>query len=1211
MKCPTCGAENPENKTYCGDCGSKLVAICPKCQCKNPPSNKFCGDCGYELSTPTFHIPKPSKRESRSTAVISDHERKYITILFSDLSGYTAMSERLDPEEVKEIMGQIFGEIAQVVVKYEGFIDKFIGDAVMVLFGVPKAHEDDTIRALRAALEIHEIVKGIGPSVEKRIGMPLSMHTGINTGLVVTGDVNLEKGTPGILGDAINVASRLQDTAQSGQILVGPDTYRATREIAEYRSLPPISVKGKEEPIPIYELLAVRKKAEYVSTSAGHMISSAMVGRDDQIQALEFYLMKALMGQGSIVSIIGEPGIGKSRLIAELTSKEVTHRVTVLKGRAISIGRTLSFHLIIDLLKDWSGIAEDDGNAESLNKLGAAIRNITPEAVEEITPFVATLMGMRLTGRYAERIMGVEGEALEKIIMKNVRDLLINGSERRTLVIILEDLHWADNSSLELIESLFRLVETQKVVFIAVFRPGYENTGEKLRSFAKENFSAHYHEIHLENLDTRQGDTLITNLLQSMQIPHGVRAEIIQRSGGNPFFIEEVVRSLIGQQAIIRKNGEYQVTDKIHDVVIPQRINDVLMARIDHLESKTRELVRMASVIGRSFFYRIIAEVAKTIDDIDGRLKHLEDIQLIRERIRLDELEYLFKHALAQEAAYESILLQRRKELHLLVADTIEKVFGAKLHEFYGMLAFHYSQAEDPDKTEEYLIKAGEESLKASASSEALHYYQQALDLYLRKYGKKADPAKVTMLEKNIALALYNRGQYAESIPYFDKVLAYYGETTPRSQILKVLKCGAGFFVCLVSLYLPFLKHKKEPSPEDSEFFSLFYKKCAAISITDPKEWVFQAFYFYRRFSKLDFTKIDTGTGYVSIIVVLFAFTGLSFTVSRKLLTFVRDRVDMNHARSALYYKTNFLIHYITSGDTLEEIEFDHGLIEKNIAIGEFFYINNYLWWTTITNTERGNFSTSEILVRKLFYIGETYDNDLLKMCKFIGNGFLLMKQRKLHEALHEIQEGIQTIEKTGFKIWLIVMYALKARIEVILGDVTDATNSLEKADTIKSETTVVPLHLAYFFLSRFDLELYQLEEVINNVNKSSTSAHIAKTINAGKQALKMADKFSLTKTETLKLMGVYFWIIGKQRKAIHWWRNAMEEGQRLKHRPEVSRTYFEIGKRLLDPASKYKEVDGITAEEYLGKARTMFEEMDLLWDLDELDKFNAKRISG
>jgi len=305
-----------------------------------------------------------------------------------------------------------------------------------------------------------------------------------------------------------------------------------------------------------------------------------------------------------------------------------------------------------------------------------------------------------------------------------------------------------------------RLAENHRILFVNVLRPGYKDVDEMIVRFIKDNLMRNYLQIILEPLDTKSSQTLIRNMLNVKSINHSFFNQIVERASGNPFFIEEVIRSFIDEGILTVKGETLEIAENISDVTIPYTINDLLMARIDRLEERTISLLKTASVIGRSFFYRLISDVASAIDDIDNRLSYLKEIQLIREESRREEIEYLFKHALAQEAVYSSILKKKRKALHLKVAESIEKIYENRKHEFYGMLAYHYGKAEHLAKAEEYMILAGEEALKSSASAEALDYYQRAFDIYLSKYGKSAEPKKLLMFEKNIALALFYNGAF-------------------------------------------------------------------------------------------------------------------------------------------------------------------------------------------------------------------------------------------------------------------------------------------------------------------------------------------------------------------------------------------------------------------------------------------------------------------
>jgi class 3 adenylate cyclase len=403
---------------------------CPKYRAENREGAKFCDHCGHRLEG------VPAAAEAHLTL---DAERKRVTVLFSDLTGYTAMTSKLDPEEVKEITSRIFEGVRGIVSKYEGFIERFAGDGVLALFGVPKAHEDDPIRAIHAAREIHELFESLSPLYEAKIGRPLSMRSGVNTGLALAADVDPTKGAHGVTGDAINVAARLSDLPQAREILVSPDTRKACQDHFTFQPLTPTKVKGKSEPIPICKVISA--KAPKTGVRLDRQVSSEMVGRHSELAKLELQVLKAVNGQGSVVNVIGEAGIGKSRLIAELKKREAMKRATFLEGRAISIGKSLSFHPIIDILKQLARIGEDDGEPAARDKLETAIRRVCRDETDEVFPFVAKMMGMKLTGKHAERVRGIEGEALEKLILKNVRELIIKGCELRSSVIIMEDLH--------------------------------------------------------------------------------------------------------------------------------------------------------------------------------------------------------------------------------------------------------------------------------------------------------------------------------------------------------------------------------------------------------------------------------------------------------------------------------------------------------------------------------------------------------------------------------------------------------------------------------------------------------------------------------------------------------------------------------------------------------------------------------------------------
>ncbi len=1112
------------------------------------------------------------------------------------------MVERLGPEEAYHIMDQVYEILIHKVHEYEGTVNEMTGDGIMALFGAPIALEDAPQRALSSALSIHREIAKFNAKL-KTVG-PIRMRIGIHTGPVVVGtlgnDLRVEFKA---VGDTVNLASRMEQLAEAGATYVTGDTFRLTDGLFHFEHKGKKSVKGKEKAIPVYEVLSSKEDVYRHRLGSERRIYSDLVGRDKELDKLELQVMKAINGEGSVINIIGEAGIGKSRLVAELKKREVINRVTLFEGRAISIGRNLSFHPITDLLKQWALIREDDGEAMAYGKLEAAIRNLYPDGVSEVLPFVATLMGMKLSGSYQERVNGIEGKALENLILKNVRELLTKATEINPLVIVTEDLQWADMSSIELMESLYRLAETQRIVFINLFRPGYKETGDRIVETVNEKLPVYSVEIILEPLNEKMSETLITNMLNISGLHHATIGDIVQRAGGNPFFIEEVVRSLIDEGAVVVKNGSFEVTEEINNITIPHTINDVLMVRIDRLEEKTRNLVKIASVIGRNFFYRILAEVAGIIDDLEGKLSYLKDIQFIRERKRMDEVEYLFKHALTQEAAYESILPQKRKELHLKVAASIEKVFAERIHEFYGMLAYHYSRAESLEKAEEYLIKAGKEALKSSASNEALHFYQDALDLYLKKSGDKADPEKVAMLEKNIALALYNRGQYDEAIEYFDKALNYYWGRLPRHLIFVIPRFLSAFLHLVMSLYVPSLKFKSIPTLRDTEVVDLFYKKCKALAIIDPKRFFLEFLYLCKEVTYFDLTRFELGLEVSVGASALFSFTGISFRLSRKVLDYARDWVSKDNPKIFIMYDLLGTVHNYFEGNWKAIRNYDDDLVNQNLRIGEIYDVSQHLYWHGLSNIYRGFLDLAKLMANRLDDIYEVYENDFSLLLKYELNTNLLLECRKLPDALIEIEAGIDFAQKAGLTLFLFDMYSFKVWIHILMGDMAKANDALRHADEIRLDVNAVPEQLSNFYRSKLEYDLYQLQESAKTGRESESSIYRKNLIKSCKILVKVSQKAAEHRTEAYKLTGVYYWLIHKQKKALKWWYKAIQEGERLGGRLELSRAYFEVGKRLLEAESNYQMLQGISGDEYLEKARLLFKEMYLQWDLEELSR--------
>jgi class 3 adenylate cyclase/tetratricopeptide (TPR) repeat protein len=683
---------------------------CTKCQFDNPEGAKFCIECGHKFG--------------EGPAI--EGERKQVTVLFSDLSGYTAMSERLDPEEVKNIMSRIFGEIAQVVVKYDGSIEKFIGDAVVAFFGVPKAHEDDPVRALRAAREIHEIVNGMSHQFETRIGKLLLMHTGINTGLVVTGEVTMEKGTLGVTGDAVNVASRLSGLAKPGEILVGEDTYRQAEGLFNFAPLTAVSIKGKAEPIRACRVLSPKEEPTKTHRLSG--LRSELIGRKAEMSQLKEAAQQLLEGKGAIFYITGDAGTGKSRLVEEFKATLNLNRIQWREGHSYAYASNIPYFPLMDLLSRAWQIEDGDSQERLKQKIEAGITNLMGDG-KDVIPFIGSLYSIK----YPE-IENISPEYWKMKLHESIQSIVSALTRRAPAVLCLEDLHWTDPSSIELLRTIL-LKFNYPALFLCVSRPQFSLfTSQQLSGIGK-----FYYEMRLQDLSPTEAQGMVESLLKTETIPAELRNFIQRKAEGNPFYLEEVINSLIETETLTEKDNTWVLTRPLAGIDIPSNVQGVISARLDRLEKETKRILQEASVIGRVFLYEILKRITELKEQIDRSLQGLERLDLIRTRTFDPDLEYIFKHALTQEVVYNGLLKKERQIIHEKIANVMEELFRERLSEFYETLAYHYKQGQSYLKAVGYLMKAGEKCFERYTIEESHQYYKEAFDILSNKTDRSKD----------------------------------------------------------------------------------------------------------------------------------------------------------------------------------------------------------------------------------------------------------------------------------------------------------------------------------------------------------------------------------------------------------------------------------------------------------------------------------------
>ena len=637
-------------------------------------------------------------------------------------------------------------------------------------------------------------------------GLELAVRIGIHTGLVVVGEMGGgAKREPIAVGETPHLAARLQGLAKPNTVVISADTHRLVQEQFDCQPLGARNLKGISHPVQVYQVLFTKPKPVQVHGLAARGLHSPLVGRDAESTEIGNCIERLLGGQGGIISITGEAGIGKSRLLAEVRENAPLDRLLWLEGRALSFGQTISYWPFREILKSYAGITEEDSERSAWAKLESEVIALFPNQVTETLPYLASLMGLPALGELEEQVRYLDGEAMGRQIYFTSRRFFERLAQERPVVLVFEDLHWADRSSAELLEHLMPLVERVPLLIVGVGRPYRETPLMRLREVAVHHHAGHHTEIDLAPLSSIESVQLVHNLLETGDLSPRWRETILSKAEGNPFFVEEVLRSLIDVGVVVRDPAtrRWHATAQVEEIAIPDTIHGIIVARVDRLEEDVKQVLRMASVIGRSFLYRILRAVAEADRELDRHLDELQAVELIREKQRLPELEYIFKHALAQEAVYESVLLQRRRELHARVGACIEVLFPDRLEGFYGLLAYHYARAEDWEKAQEYLFKAGDRAGQIAADAEALAHYEQALTAYGRAFGDRWEPVQRASLERKMGEALFRRGEYVQALEYLQRALEQLGSPLPASRWQVRLATGRGFLRHVVHRLLP------------------------------------------------------------------------------------------------------------------------------------------------------------------------------------------------------------------------------------------------------------------------------------------------------------------------------------------------------------------------------------------------------------------------
>jgi ABC-type transport system substrate-binding protein/class 3 adenylate cyclase/tetratricopeptide (TPR) repeat protein len=652
-------------------------------------------------------------------AVTAGEERRIVTVLLADVVGSTTIAEKLGPERAKFLIDEVMRIMSEQVRRYDGTVAQLVGDELLAFFGAPVSYEDDSERAVRAALAIQRALAQYAEEVKDAYGVDLSVRIGINTGPVIVGSQS--DGEDGYdpwnaLGETVNVAARLQQIAGEGGVVIGPTTMRQVESCFDVEELGPQELKGVGERLSAYKVVGAR---DYEPMEP----STPLVGRDYEVTVLERTMDALVEGRGAIVSITGEPGIGKSRLLWEVRA-HYRERIRFIEGRGVSYAQTFPYWPIRDLLREWLGVGASTPEARVRLELKAELAHVFGNDADEAYPFFASLLGLTLEPDAAQRIRELNRESIQTRTFEVFYELVSRLAEERPLCLVLEDLHWADESTLELLESLLPVTEESAVGLFFLYRSERELGSWRLGERARQRYPHRYKEIEVQPLPPDASKVLAVGAAGG-EIPDTVAELLTERSGGNPFFLEEAIRDLVERGALQRENGNWTLAVAENELAVPALVQGALQARLDRLDPATREVLSLAAVIGRTFGVPLLEKLVPR-EQLMPALTELQRLDLIYEKSRRPNPEYRFRHGLVQEVAYSSLVDSKRRKLHKRVGEALEEIYKESPEESYALLARHFSEADEPEKAVEYLLKAGDAARAIYADREALEHYRKA-----------------------------------------------------------------------------------------------------------------------------------------------------------------------------------------------------------------------------------------------------------------------------------------------------------------------------------------------------------------------------------------------------------------------------------------------------------------------------------------------------
>jgi class 3 adenylate cyclase/tetratricopeptide (TPR) repeat protein len=725
MKCPRCDFENRTQAKFCEECAAPLARTCANCGTQLSATAKFCPECAHPVSgpapvrprfnSPETYTPKHLAEKILTSKSALEGERKQVTVLFADMKGSMELLADRDPEEARKLLDPVLEHMMEAVHRYEGTVNQVMGDGIMALFGAPLAHEDHAVRACYAALRMQESVKRYAERVRRTEGIPIQIRIGLNSGEVVVRSIGSDlKMDYTAVGLTTHLAARMEQMAIADSILITPETLRLAEGYVEVKSLGLVNVKGLSEPVEAYEVSGAGLVRSRMEAAAARGLSR-FVGRDAEVEQLRKALEQARAGHGQVVALVGEPGVGKSRLFYEFTRSHRTQGWLVLESGSVSYGKATAYFPVMDLLKSYFHIETRDAVQQVREKVTGKILTLDERLKNTIPPMLSLLEAVPENDPF-----GLLDPPQRRIrILDGLKQLFLNESQRQPLVLVFEDLHWIDSETQAFLDNLLESLPTARLLLLVNYRPEYQHRwGSK----------TYYTQLRIDPLLPDSSGELLDSLLGNNSELKSLEQLLIERTEGNPFFLEESVRTLVETKVLAGERGNYRLENAVESTQVPATVQAVLAARIDRLPLEEKQLLQSAAVIGKDVSFSLLQATTELSDaELRRGLTHLQAAEFLYETSLFPDLEYTFKHALTHEVAYGSLLHERQRALHARIVAAIETLYPDRLIEQVERLAHHAVRGEVWGKALTYLRQAGTKADARSANREAASYFNQAL----------------------------------------------------------------------------------------------------------------------------------------------------------------------------------------------------------------------------------------------------------------------------------------------------------------------------------------------------------------------------------------------------------------------------------------------------------------------------------------------------